>query len=210
MPPYQDKQDKAHYENALQTKKNALLARARDLRDHENAIRHLEGEIAHIESEMKRTEQEIRTMETKIGQEESTSESADTGMREKEQDLRRQNDEIQKVEREVHALKKEIEEKEQKLTEIKREISGLMKGKEDFRRTKDLGHFDVQNKIQQIHDKDLLITRYKQELERKRTEEGHKEKEREKCEHLILSLEEDIREIETALRNMSGTNETID
>lgn len=195
-------QEKMHLENRLRIKKLEKKEEERRVLDLEREMTHLESEIEHSRQQVRRAEGEARGVLMGARREEDLTKEAEQGVREKDDELRLKREKEEKIKREITFLKQEIETKEHALGLLHEEERHLVKEKEDFRRQFEMEHFGAKAGGEHAHEKELEATRFKQEMERKVQELTRKKGERDHTKQEILRKEDEIRTIESAIRQL--------
>ena len=196
--------EKTQMENRIRVMKNEVLEKQRTMHDLERDLRALDMALHHVEEDTARIGEEHRRLvnEAKvIGMEAKQSEA---GMREKSQDLVRKQDIIDKLAREIAALRTQITEKEHEITIVKQEVGSLMREKENFRRTNELGYFTAKTEDEHAHEKEVRLQLLGQDKKRKENDIAHKQQLLSEVKRYINNKEQDIMQLEAQLRHLTS------
>lgn len=197
-----DRQAKENLQNRVRIKRGEVLDRERRLHEIERETKEIENTLHHMEQDHKRLSEEHRRMEQEVKQGSSVEKHEQLELRDATQELRRREDLTRKLEHDIAELKQQIAGKEREIAEVKEETRGLMRDKEDHRRTGELEHFTVKSEGEHLHDREVKLTLLNQDIVRHQNLLTHLKMQHQELHRDINTREQDLMQLETELQHL--------
>ncbi len=196
------RQQKEQLQNRIRIKRGEIVERERRLHEIERETKEVENNLHHMEQDHKRLSEEHRRMsqEVKVGVNVEKHEQLE--LRDATQELRRREDLTRKLEHEIELLKQQITAKEREIAEVKEETRGLMRVKEDHRRTGELEHFTVKSEGEHLHDREVKLTLLNQDIVRRQNELTHLKTQYQDLHRDINTKDQDLMQMEAQLQQL--------
>ena len=193
---------RTNLENRIRIKRGEKLDRERRLREVERDMSALENTLHHMEQDHKHISEELRRMSQEVKQGSNVEKQEQMELRDTTQELRRREDLTRKLEHEIAELKQQIAGKEREIAEVKEETRGLMRVKEDHRRTGELEHFNVKSEGEHLHEREVKLTLLNQDIVRHQNELTHLKQQHQELRRDINMKDQDLIQIEVELQHI--------
>jgi len=189
-------------ENKLRAEKQRVLEKQRLIQSIQRDVEHMNILLHRKEGELARAIAEVTEEKRKTQQETQMIKKVDFEMRDLQNTLMRIQDDENRIQREIADLQRHIEEKHHQLEELKRERANLSKAREEHRQKFELGSFHSQQEQGVIHDKEMVVGRIREEIERIQREKFSKDREVQSIQQEIMRIDQEIMHLENELRQL--------
>ncbi len=196
------RQQREQLQNRVRVKRGELVDREHHLREIERETKDIENTLHHMEQDHKRLTEEQRRMEQEVKQGTSVEKHEQLELRDVTQELRKKEDLTRKLEHDIEQLKQQIAGKEREIAEVKEETRGLMRMKEDHRRTGELEHFSVKSEGEHLHEREVKLTLLNQDIVRRQNELTHLKMRHQELHRDINTKEQDLMQMESQLQQL--------
>ena len=196
------RQQREQLQNRVRVKRGELIDRERHLHEIERETKDIENTLQHMEQEHKRLTEEQRRMAEEVKQGSNVEKHEQLGLRDATQELRRREDLTRKLEHDIAELKQQVAGKEREIAEVKEETRGLMRVKEDHRRTGELEHFSVKSEAEHLHEREVKLMLLTQDIVRRQNELAHLKMRHQELHRDINTKEQDLMQIESQLQQL--------
>ncbi len=163
-----------HLHNELRIKKLEIGASEDRIGELVREYDHTEKELHHIAQDIRRVEGELQQRETSAMKLEGKSKVAQLGIRDQDLDLKKRTDAASRLLQEIAKTRREIGEKEKRIAEIKEENRSVAKAKEELRHKSEFELANAKTKGVDVHNRQIVVQRKKQDLAKKHAEVLHK------------------------------------
>lgn len=196
------RQQREQLQNRVRIKRGELVDRERRLHEIERETKDVENTLHHMEQDHRRFSEEHRRMEQEVKQSTSVEKHEELELRDATHELRRREDLTRKLEHDIAELKQQIAGKEHEIAEVKEEARGLMRVKEDHRRTGELEHFSVKSDGEHLHEREVKLTLLNQDIVRRQNELAHLKMQYQELHRDINTKEQDLMQMESQLQQL--------